>query len=81
MKKRYIIVKENVMGTSIRLKNGIYHIEIPVKEAIGNHDFKKMEETASKSKATDEQIKELSDTVTADYWSKNKDKLLNGTGD
>lgn len=39
-------------------------------------DFLKLKEITSKSKATDEQISDLSSESKNDWWSKNKDRFI-----
>jgi hypothetical protein len=39
-------------------------------------DLLTMMEIANKSRASDEDIKNLSDEITADWWNKNKNRLL-----
>ena len=39
-------------------------------------DFLKLKEITSKSKATDEQINDLSSESKNDWWSKNKDRFI-----
>ncbi len=73
------------MKTRVNITKDYYQIRITVSEEYSNKairrflDFLKIREIASQSKATEEQIAELADEVTENFWKKNKDSLLNET--
>jgi len=75
------------MSTKIQVKDGIYQISIPVKEAFEDDnlrrflEFQRVEGIVSHSKATNEQIAALADEVDRNYWERNKGRFLRGLSD
>ncbi len=75
------------MSAKIQVKDGCFQITIPVKESYENRSIRNLleilraQEVLSRSKATEEQIAELADEVTASWWEKNKGWFLNESGD
>ena len=70
------------MSAEVHVKDGYFQITIPVKEAYENKPIRnfleilRAQEILSRSKATEEQIAELADEVTASWWEENKEWFL-----
>ncbi len=70
------------MNATVQIKDGYYQIKIPVQEAYDNDnirellDLLRVEKILSKSEATDEFVKELSDEVKKSWWEKNKHRVI-----
>ena len=75
------------MKTKVNITKDYYQIRIPVSEVYSNKtirrflDFIRIRDIASQSKATEEQIAELADEITENFWKTNKDRLLNEARD
>lgn len=74
------------MSAKVQVKDGYFQITIPVKEAYENKSIRNLlevlraQENLSRSKATEEQIAELGDEVTASWWEANREWFLNESG-
>ena len=73
------------MKTQIKVTSEYYQIKIPIEYSFSNKpikrflDYLRIKQIASESKATNEQIAEFADDISASFWESNKSKLLNET--
>ena len=73
------------MNTQIKVTGEYYQIKIPIEYGFSNKpvkrflDYLRIKQIASESKATEDQIAEFADEVSASFWNANKSKLLNET--
>jgi len=73
------------MNTQIKVTGEYYQIKIPIEYGFSNKpvkrflDYLRIKQIASESKATEDQIAEFADEVSASFWEANKSKLLNET--
>ncbi len=70
------------MSTQITVNNSTYQINIPISEVNENEiikdfiDYLRVKEIASKSKATDKDIENISKEINKSYWQAHKKDLL-----
>ncbi len=71
------------MSVKVRVEDDCFQITIPVKEAYKSKPIRNLlailraQETLARSMATEEQIAQLADEVTAGWWKANKEWFLN----
>lgn len=70
------------MKTEVKVEDGYYVIRVPIADRYNDrltHDFinaLKVQEIVSRSQATEEQIAELAEEMTANWWAENKERFL-----
>jgi hypothetical protein len=71
------------METQVEITKDYYTIKIPTQVVYENKsikrfiDFLRIKIITSRSQATDDDIKELSNYVNESFWKENRDRLLN----